>query len=66
MSILTQVTLGCGGGGHAAMLDSILNTEYLVPTLTVITSVYTQVPAFVLPGVVAGVLSTATGTAVLG
>ena len=66
MSILIQVTLGCAGGGHAAVLVSILNTEYLVTALTVLTQVYTEVPAFVLLGVVAGVLSAAAYEAILG
>ena len=66
MSILIQVTLGSGGGGHAAVLGSILNTEHLVPTLTVLFLVNTQISAFALPGVVAGVLSAATDEAVLG
>ena len=35
---------------------SILNTEHLVPTLTVTNFVYTEVPAFVLLGVVAVLL----------
>ena len=34
------------------MVGSILYTEYLVPTLTVLNPVYTQVPTFVLLGVV--------------
>ena len=52
MSILIQVTLGSGGGGHAAVLDSILNIEHLVHTLAVSTPVYTHVPTFLLLGVV--------------
>ena len=64
--LLILVTLGCGGGGHAAVLGSKLYPEYLVPTLTVLTPVYAEVPAFVLLGVVAGVLSAAAYEAVLG
>ena len=44
----------------------ICNTEYLVPTLTVITPVYAHIATFALPAVVAGVFSAAAGKAVLG
>ena len=53
MSILISVTLCPVGWGHAAVLGSKSYTELLVPTLTDLTSVYTEIPAFVLLGVVA-------------
>ena len=64
--LLILVTLGCGGGGHTAMSVSFLfNIEHLVRTLTVLRSVYTHITTFVLPAIVAGVLSAAAGEAVL-
>ena len=64
--LLILVTLGCGGGGHTAMSVSFLfYIEHLVRTLTVLSSVYTHITTFVLPAIVAGVLSAAAGEAVL-
>ena len=56
MTILIQVTLGCGGGGHTAVFGSIVYIEHLVPTPTVPTAIYTDVSTFVLLAVVASVL----------
>ena len=65
--LLILVTLGCGGGGHTAMSVSfLLYIEHLVRTLTVLSSVNTHITTFVLPAVVAGVLSATAGKAVLG
>ena len=47
------------------MFEPIICTEYLVPTLAILTLVYTHITTFVLLGVVAGVLSAAAGEAVL-
>ena len=66
MAKIIIVALGSGGGGHAAVAGFIVYTKYLVPTLTVLSIKYTDVPTFVLHGVVAGVLSAAAGKAVLG
>ena len=64
--LLILVTLGCGGGGHTAMSVSFLfYIELLVRTLTVLNSVNTHITTFVLPAIVAGVLSAAAGEAVL-
>ena len=60
------MTLGSGGGGHTAVAGSILNAENLIPALTVLTPVYTEVTALALPAVVTGVLSVAAGKTVLG
>ena len=60
------MALGHGGGGHTAMLGSIIYIESMVPTLTVKTVVNTNVSAFALLGVVAGVFSAAAYEAVLG
>ena len=64
--LLILVTLGCGGGGHTAMSVSFLFCiELLVRTLTVLNSINTHITTFVLPAIVAGVLSAAAGEAVL-
>ena len=50
------MTLGPGGGGHAAVAFSIPYTDHPVPTLTFLKPVYTDVSTFVLPGVVTIIL----------
>ena len=63
-----HVALGFCGGGHTTVVVSMLNTKLLVPTLTVLIPVYTQVSTPVLLGVVAGVPNTGTaaGETILG
>ena len=48
------MTLGQGGGRHAAVFGSITYSEHLVPTLAVLSIVYAHITTFVLFGVVTG------------